>query len=175
MTLFVSPMLVPNSKGPHPFVFEGVLGASMTSSPERVLQQFYQAEARYMNAQGNNGQADFSEIRDTLSPDVVLHQSPDLPFGGGYHGYDGYERWAVLMSSIFDQLEVSEQDFFENEDTVVVVCRFRTRSRRNGSVQNFPMVQVVRVQGEKIVEFRPFYWNVPAYTAAAVSKTAKQV
>ena len=25
------------------------------------------------------------------------------------------------------------------------------------------MTQIVRVRGDRIVEFRPFYWNVPAY------------
>ena len=141
----------------------------MSSSPKQVLQRFYDAEARYMSAQGSGERVDFAEMRETLSPDVVLHQSPDLPFGGDYHGYEGYERWAVAMSSIFDRLEVSEQEFYENEDTVVVVCRFQTRSRSNGSTQDFPMVQVVRVEGETIAEFRPFYWNVPAYVAAAMT------
>ena len=28
------------------------------------------------------------------------------------------------------------------------------------------MVQIVRIQNGLIIEFRPFYWNVPAYGAA---------
>ncbi len=69
----------------------------------------------------------------------------------------------------FDKLEVSEREFFEHGEKVIVVCRFVTRSRVNGSVQDFPMAQVVTVRKGKIVDFRPLYWNVPAYVAAARS------
>ena len=127
-----------------------------------------------MRAAQTTSSADFSRMRQTMSPDVVLHQSPDLPFGGDYHGHAGYEEWAKKMSRIFDQLQVSERQFFEQDDTVVVVCRFRTRSRVTAQEQDFPMVQVVRVKDGVIVEFRPFYWNVPAYTAAAGVRFASE-
>ena len=138
-------------------------------SPKQVLLRFYSAEANYMKAREANGTANFDGMRQTLDPDVVLHQSPDLPFGGEYVGHTGYEDWAVAMSSIFDKLEVTEQEFFEAGDKVVVMCRFITRSRINASVQDLPMAQVITVRDGKIVEFKPFYWNVPAYTAAAQS------
>ncbi len=140
----------------------------MDTSPRTVLERFYEAEATYMAARQIEDSADFSVMRATLSPDVVLHQSPDLPFGGEYTGHDGYERWALAMSKLFDKLDVIEQQFFEQGDTVLVVCRFRTRSRVNGQIQDYPMVQVVRVTGGMIVDFRPFYWNVPAYVAAGL-------
>ena len=136
-------------------------------TPKEALLRFYEAEANYMNALNEDGAASFDEMRETLAPEVVLRQSPDLPFGGDYVGYEGYERWAVTMGSIFDKLEVTEREFFEQADKVIVVCRFITRSRINGSVQDLPMAQVVTVRNGKIVDFRPFYWNVPAYVAAA--------
>ncbi len=135
-------------------------------SPRKVLQAFYEAEAKYMKA---GGKASFDEIAATLDPKVVLHQSPDLPFGGEYVGHKQYEEWALAMSAIFDELEVTEQEFYEKDDKVIVTCRFKTRSRRNGSVQDLPMVQVVTVKDGKITDFRPFYWHVPEYVAAAQS------
>jgi ketosteroid isomerase-like protein len=144
-----------------------VQSSAIEATPKAVLLRFYEAESRYMKAFEENGIASFDEMRETMAPDVVLHQSPDLPYGGDYLGYEGYEQWAVKMSSIFDKLEVAEREFFEQGEKVIVVCRFITRSRINGSVQDFPMAQVVTVRNGKIVEFRPFYWNVPAYVAAA--------
>ena len=138
-------------------------------TPKEVLLRFYEAEASYMKAHEETDTANFGEMRATLDADVVLHQSPDLPFGGEYVGHEGYERWAFALSSLFDKLEVTEREFFESGAKVIVVCRFITRSRINGSVQDFPMVQVVTVRNGKILDFRPFYWNVPAYRAAAVS------
>ena len=140
---------------------------TVETTPKEVLLRFYEAEATYMKAREENGTANFDEMGETMAADVVLHQSPDLPFGGEYVGHAGYERWAVAMGSIFDKLEVAEREFFEHGEKVLVVCRFLTRSRINGSIQDFPMVQVVTIRKGKIVEFRPFYWNVPAYIAAA--------
>ena len=136
------------------------------SDPIEVIGRFYSAEADYMKAGGAAAGADFTAMAATLAPDVVLHQSPDLPWGGEFHGHAGYEDWARQMSADFDQLEVRDRRFFVEGDTVVITCRLVTRSRSKGEVLDLPMTQVVRTRGRQIVEFRPFYWNVPAYRAA---------
>ena len=132
-------------------------------SPSEVLERFYAAEAAYMNADGGAAGASFAAMATTLDPDVVLHQSPDLPWGGEFHGHAGYEDWAAQMSRAFDRLEVRDNRSFTDGDTVVVTCRLITRSRFSGETLDLPMAQIVRVRGGRIVEFRPFYWNVPAY------------
>lgn len=116
-----------------------------------------------MNAGGTDAGASFVDMAATLDPEVVLHQSPDLPWGGEFHGHAGYENWAAQMSRTFDWLEVRENHFFTDCDTVVISCRLVTRSRASGETLDRPMVQVVRVRDDRIIEFRPFYWNVPAY------------
>ena len=78
-------------------------------------------------------------------------------------GHAGYEDWAQQMSRAFDRLEVADTRVFTGGDTVVITCRLITRSRASGETLDLPMTQVVRVRDERIVEFRPFYWNVPAY------------
>ena len=98
-------------------------------TPIDVVTRFYDAENAYMNAGGARGGVDFA-MAATLDLAVVLHQTPDLPWGGEFHGHAG------------------------------------TRSRKTGHTLDLPMAQMVRVSGDKIVEFRPFYWNVPAYQAA---------
>ena len=133
------------------------------SSARDVIQRFYAAEAVYMNAGGTDAGASFADMAATLDPDVVLHQSPDLPWGGEFHGHAGYEDWARQMSQAFDQLAVEDTRLFTEGDTVVITCRLVTRSRVSGKTLDLPMAQVVRVRDDHIVEFRPFYWNVPAY------------
>ena len=73
------------------------------------------------------------------------------------------------MSTAFDQLEVKEPQFFTHDDTVVITCRLITRARSSGKTLDLPMAQVVRARDARIVEFRPFYWNVPAYRAILTS------
>ena len=173
ITRFIA-ALTENMSGRNAQRGKAIEGATMSMqspaaevTPKEVLLRFYEAETKYMEAFQENGAASFDQMRETMSADVVLHQSPDLPFGGDYAGYEGYERWAAKMGSIFDKLEVTEREFFEHGDKVIVMCRFITRSRINGSVQDSPMAQVVTVRNGEIVDFRPFYWNVPAYVAAA--------
>ena len=132
------------------------------TSPRQVLERFFEAERRYMQEAGS-----FEELRATMADDVVLHQSPDLPWGGEYAGPKRYEEWARAMSAVFDQVDMQNPQFFEQGDTVVIVGTLVTRLRATGETMELPMAQVVRVEAGKITEFRPFYWNVPAYVEAA--------
>ena len=134
-----------------------------------MIERFYAAEAAYMDAGGGDAGASFAGMAATLDPGVVLHQSPDLPWGGEFRGHAGYEDWARQMSRAFDRLEVSDTRFSVTGDTVVITCRLITRARASGETLDMPMVQVVRVRDGLIVEFRPFYWNVPAYCATVRS------
>ncbi|WP_419826323.1 nuclear transport factor 2 family protein [Sphingomonas sp.] len=143
--------------------------ATADSAPVAALERFYAAEANYMAAGGARGGASFAPLAETLAPDVVLHQSPDLPWGGEFYGHAGYEDWARQMSEAFDALEVKDRQLVASGDTAVAICRLVTRSRVNGSTINAPMAQVVRVREGRIVEFRPFYWNAPDYRDAVGS------
>jgi uncharacterized protein len=137
-----------------------------------VLLEFYRAERIYMSSGGAEAGADFGEMGATLHPDVILHQSPDLPWGGTWRGYQGFKDWSVEMSSHWDTVDVQDPVFFANGDQVVVLCRLVTRSRRTGEVLDHPMTQVVTVEAGRITEFRAFYWNVPHYRAACGLGTA---
>ena len=70
------------------------------------------------------------------------------------------------MRAAFDRLAVEDRRIATDGDTALVTCRLVTRARGTGAVLDLPMVQVVQVAGARIVAFRPFYWNVPAYRAA---------
>lgn len=51
------------------------------TNPITVIERFHAAEADYMNAGGATAGADFTAMAATLDPQVVLRQSPDLPWG----------------------------------------------------------------------------------------------
>ena len=146
------------------------MSASSNKSPTQVLMAFYEAERRYMTAGGKAGGASFDEFAGTMSPDVVLHQTPDLPWGGDYHGIERYSDWAAAMSDCFTSVDVQDAKFLESGDQVVVLCTLVTKARRTGETLRHPMVQVITVKDGKISDFRPFYWNVPDYVAAQMGK-----
>lgn len=145
----------------------------MSKSPREVLEDFYAAERIYMAAGGVPAGASFDGIGATLHPDVQLHQSPDLPWGGEWHGYEGFKGWSVEMSRHFDVVDVQDAQFLTTGNQVVVLCTLTTRSRATGETLSAPMVQVVTVVDDRITEFRPFYWNVPDYVAITGGATAE--
>lgn len=108
---------------------------------------------------------DFGALAATLHPEVVLHQSSDLPWGGESHGHAGYEDWARQMSAAFNQLEVKDLQLFARGHTVVAACRLvtRARDRRGGGRPHDAGGDDPRRPDR---HHRPFYWNVPAYCAA---------
>ncbi len=55
------------------------------SAAIEALERFYAAEGAYMEAGGD----DFGPLAATLHPEVVLQQSPDLPWGGEFRGHAG--------------------------------------------------------------------------------------
>ena len=137
------------------------------NTPIDVLNRFYDAERVYMAAGGAAAGASFDGMAATLDPNIELHQSPDLPWGGEYWGHDGFRDWSLKMSDAFDQLSVEDATFLVRGEQIVILCRLVTRSRRTGAVLDAPMAQVVTVRNGKIAEFRPFYWHVPDYIQAA--------
>lgn len=141
--------------------------ANKQDSAFQVLERFYEAERQYMQAGGAKASASFDGMEATMDPDIVLHQSPDLPWGGEYYGHKGFKDWSIKMSECFDFLDVRDPEFFEKGDKLVILCRLVTRSRRHGYELDRPMAQVVTVRNGRITEFRPFYWNVPDYVKAA--------
>ena len=54
-----------------------------------ALQRFYEAEEKY----ASSGRRDFAPVAATLHPQIVLHQPESLPYGGTWHGHQGFETW----------------------------------------------------------------------------------
>jgi hypothetical protein len=136
------------------------------ASAKAILQQFYADERIYMSQPQDK--ADPSLLARTLSSDVKLYQSPDLPYGGTYSGVEGFLAWGKEMGNCFDQVGVEPNKILEDGDDVVVLSTLNLRVRKTGEVLSGPFAQHVKVDREqgKIVEMRPFYWNVQGLNEA---------
>ncbi|KAM0715169.1 hypothetical protein Q7P37_009634 [Cladosporium fusiforme] len=132
----------------------------------QILNTFYAAETVYMSSPPSTRSP--TDMLSVISPDIKLHQSPDLPWGGEYSGHEGFLAWGEAMGKYFANLEVLEPKVFEEEgagggDGNEVVVRSRLRlTLKEGVVWEKGLVQVVRVERERgwIVEITPFYWDV---------------
>ncbi|MDT3723106.1 nuclear transport factor 2 family protein [Pseudomonas oryzihabitans] len=143
------------------------LKSKNTLKPMQIMEKFYAAEAPYVQGGGVAAGLSFDDVAATLHPDVTLHESPDLPWGGTYRGHAGWQDFFSKMIDAFTALEIIDIHPFEQDDTVVIYCKMTTHSRANGTVMTHPMVQVMTMKDDRIFEARAFYWNVPDYIAAA--------
>lgn len=138
------------------------------STTKAILKRMYAAEAEYLSA-GGPGRADFELLAGHFSPEVVLHQAEALPYGGIWRGHADLERFFAAMSRTWAVFEFAEQDFVatdESTGTAVVLTRVRARSRATGRELEFPILQTITVQDDRITEIRPFYWDTAAIAAA---------
>ncbi len=121
----------------------------------------YEAEAAYL-ASGGPGSASFSLLAPFFTPDVVLHQADNLPYGGTWCGHDGLERFFLAMSGVWDRFEMAEQTFLADESPLVVLTHVRARARSTGRELDFPILQTITIDAGRISEIRPFYWDTAA-------------
>jgi uncharacterized protein len=125
----------------------------------------YAAEAEYMAA-GGPGEASFDKLAPFFAPDVVLHQAEALPYGGTWSGHEGMERFFLAMSQAWESFSMLEQEFLATGGTAVVLTRVRARARATGRELTFPILQTLTVEGGRIAEVRPFYWDTQAIARA---------
>ena len=131
-----------------------------------TVERFYAAEWAFMQAGGVEAGASFDDMAALIDPDAVMHQSPDLPWGGDHHGHEGWLRLFTSFIVHFESLEVSDPVVVGAGDTVMTRAVLKTRSRATGVEPTRPMMRDITVKGGRIVSLRPFYWHVPDYVAA---------
>ena len=142
---------------------------SSLPTPLEIMNRFYEAETIYMAAAPAD--RNFADgMGRTLSTDLKLVQSPDLPWGGNYHGHEGFQKWSETMASYFSSLEMAEGKVFQNPDAddLLILGEFRVTLKNSGEKWVAPMVQKVKVNREEgvIVEIQPFYWDVAGLNKA---------
>ena len=126
-----------------------------TSNGIEALERFYQAESEYVQTGGK----DFGPVAATLHPQIVMIQADSLPFGGQWHGRDGFETWMQAFGEAWSSVSATDLRFFEQDDTVVVVAQMEATARASGQSFRAPICHVVRIRDGLLMEFRMFYWD----------------
>ncbi|MFF5720303.1 nuclear transport factor 2 family protein [Streptomyces buecherae] len=141
------------------------MSMSPAADAATVLTGMYAAEAAYLAA-GGPGEASFEILAPFFAPDVTLHQADGLPYGGTWRGHDGVRRFFLAMARTWESFEMVEQEFLATGETAVVLTHVRARARATGRELGFPILQTVTVEGGRITEVRPFYWDTLAIADA---------
>ncbi|WP_405490776.1 nuclear transport factor 2 family protein [Nocardia sp. NBC_00511] len=125
-----------------------------------TLRAFYAAEAAYLT----DG-AGFEGMAAHLAEDVVMYQAASLPYGGEWHGHNGFQEFVAAMGENWDGLWFDEQQFVFDDERVVVYSQGRLRARRTGRVLKTSLLQWISFRDGLITEFRPYYQDTAAVLA----------
>ena len=109
------------------------------------------------------GQDRFEEANAFLGADVVIRESPDLPFGGDYHGLAGNAELIGHMTRVFD-LAITEADFHDCGPFVVAKLKARFTKRATGEAVALDIVEMLKVADGQIVDI-DIYHKSPGVVA----------
>ena len=131
-----------------------------------TLMRFYDAETIYLSPGGG----DFSVIAETLDPECVLYQPDSLPYGGEWHGRQGFAAWMRAFGKQWSALKVRNPQFYPSGDDVIFSrSHVHAVSRLTGKTIDWPLLQFFKVRNGKILELRPFHWDTATMIAAMSS------
>ncbi len=107
---------------------------------------------------------DAGTLMTLFSEDVVVEQTPELPWGGHYTGHDGLGTFFVtLVGTITSQVTIST--IFAAEDVVVQVGRTAGTVNATGRHFDVDEVHLLTIEDGKVVRFEA-HIDTPAMLAA---------
>lgn len=120
---------------------------------------------RFLDAVGTG---DFDTIGTMITEDFVCHEAEGLPYGGDYHGLDGWKRLTGRIVATWAGLRLEPIEMLgETEDSIVVRFRLAGRSRRTGTPFDTTVMELWRFRDGRLAEIWPYYWDTAALAQIA--------
>lgn len=97
-----------------------------------------------------------------LDPDVVIHEAASLPYGGEYHGLEGFSRLLAAVFSSFKTFQVDVKELLDAGPAIIAIIELRVTLKESDRIVEMPVAEVWRLRDGKVVDLRPFYWDTAA-------------
>lgn len=141
----------------------------MPSAALAAMQHFYEAEELYSSA----GQKNFAQIAATIHPEIVLFQPDSLPYGGEWHGHQGFEDWTQAFTRAWLYVRPRDAQVIAcSDDTIVSLVTMEAQARASHKQVRMPMCQIVRMRDNLPVEWRNFAWDTAVLNDALADPQA---
>jgi ketosteroid isomerase-like protein len=102
-----------------------------------------------------------------FASDAVLHELPEMPDAGAYHGHAGMRRWAEAALELAEEWSWEPQEILASGDDILVVrVRLKVRGRESHLLVEQDIFHEVEYEGEQATVIRGFL-NPAAALAAA--------
>src|SRR4051794_5315844 len=113
-------------------------GAGMSQANVQVVEEFEDAFVR----------GDIERVLQLVSPDVVVHEAPSLPYPGDHHGHDGFLALTDAFNSVWEIVSDLDITFLDGDETrVIAIVAYDVITRPTGVPLRLRMVEVYTVVG----------------------------
>ncbi len=102
---------------------------------------------------------DWDGVEQLLSPDLVIHEPPSLPYGGEWRGRDALRRLFAKVMGYWDAPGVEPISIVGDDTHVVALLRFTMTSRATGETFTQPVAEVSTLAGGLVTEMRIHYFD----------------
>jgi ketosteroid isomerase-like protein len=100
------------------------------------------------------------KARPYFADDLVLHVAEGLPYGGVYHGWDGYTEVLRKLKAFWAETNQDSREFLPlGADRVFVHFMLRARIASNNQPVEMPVVAIWEIRDGKIARIINFYFD----------------
>ena len=111
--------------------------------------------------------------RDTMerlmSPEARVVEAETLPYGGTYRGVPGFLDLVRRVYSTFSDVDVRITDYIAENDHVIVMAVLSGNTIKSAAPFDMPVIEVWRLENDRIVEISPFYFDTGKMNRLAAS------
>lgn len=104
------------------------------------------------------GEGDFETVATYLHPDLIITEADCLPYSGVFRGPEGYIELATKVFATWDDLSVSQEAMLAEGDLLVVVSKFKGKTKAGVSF-TMPMTEAFYFTDGLVSEIRPYYFD----------------
>jgi ketosteroid isomerase-like protein len=97
---------------------------------------------------------------------VVFHEAECLPYGGSHHGIEAARAAHATIYEWFDSIHIDLEQILAAGDLAIAYAWMTYRVRRNGRKGRFPLAEVYRFRGGKVIEWRVHYFDASTVAEA---------
>ena len=123
---------------------------------------------KIMLENGHAGRWDI--VRPYVSDGLVLRVPSSLPFGGDYHGWNGYTDILRAIGAFFSDIKAAgPREFATVGEKVIVMGTLNCKVASNGKSISFPLTDIWELKDGKVVQITAFYYDTKAIADLAAT------
>jgi ketosteroid isomerase-like protein len=100
---------------------------------------------------------DFEGLKQYLAPDFFCVEAESLPYGGTYHGFDGYVKLFTTIFGLWEDAEAEIESLIADQNSVA--ARVVLKGRVGDERFSMPLCEVWDLRDGKIVKVTPYYFD----------------